>query len=414
MEIYLVGGAVRDQLLNRPVKDRDWVVVGANSEMLLEQGFQAVGKDFPVFLHPKTHEEYALARTERKIARGYTGFSFHADPSVTLEQDLSRRDLTINAMAQDASGRLIDPFGGARDVQQGILRHVSPAFAEDPVRILRTARFAARYGFQTAPETLDLMREMVANGEVDALVPERVWQELSKGLMEPFPRKMIEILRECGALKVLLPEIDALFGVPQRAEFHPEICSGEHTLLVLQRAAALNLTLPERYAALLHDVGKALTPKDILPRHIGHDYRGVPVVREVNARWRVPKACAELAVLVCEFHMRLHQAAQIKTAQAAWRILREMDAIRRPERFQAALNVCVADKQGRLGYEQADYPQRDHWLNVLAAAQSVDTAQIAQEYAHQSQKIAEKIEIARKNAISSIQQAFFQGKAAKY
>lgn len=406
---YLVGGAVRDQLLGLPVKDRDWVVVGADSSTMLQAGFQAVGKDFPVFLHPKTHEEYALARTERKTGRGYTGFTVHADPSVTLEQDLSRRDLTINAIAQDENGQIIDPFGGQTDLQNKILRHVSPAFVEDPVRILRTARFAARYGFQVAPETMNLMREMVNQGEVNDLVAERVWQELSKGLMEKQPRKMIEILRECGALAILLPEINNLFGVPQRAEYHPEICSGEHTLLVLQRAAALDLTLPERYAALLHDVGKALTPKDILPKHIGHDYRGVPVVKTVNARWRVPKACAELAVLVCQFHMRLHQATQIKTAQAAWKILREMDAIRRPERFQAALKVCVADKQGRLGYEQADYPQYQHWLAVLQAAQSVNTSDIAQQFAQQPQKIAEQIDIARKNAIAPVQAAFFKG-----
>ena len=281
MKTYLVGGAVRDYLLGLPVKDRDWVVVGADAQTMLAQGFQPVGKDFPVFLHPDTHEEYALARTERKTAKGYAGFSFHADKDVTLEQDLMRRDLTINAMAQDSDG-LIDPFGGQQDLAAGILRHVSPAFAEDPVRILRTARFAARYGFEIAEETMRLMRQMVENGEADALVAERVWQELAKGLMEKNPRRMIEVLRECGALKVLLPEVDALFGVPQRADYHPEIDSGIHTLMTLQRAADMDLSLPERYAALLHDLGKAKTPPDILPKHHGHDLNGVEPVREVN------------------------------------------------------------------------------------------------------------------------------------
>ena len=267
MQIYLVGGAVRDALLGRPVADRDWVVVGADADAMLAAGYRPVGKDFPVFLHPQSHEEYALARTERKTAKGYAGFAFHAAPDVTLEQDLARRDLTINAMAQNADGQIIDPFNGRRDLQLGLLRHVSPAFAEDPVRILRTARFAARYGFAVAPETLQLMRNMVAAGEAGALVAERVWQELSKGLMEPQPHIMIEVLRDCGALKVILPEIDALFGVPQRADYHPEIDSGIHTLMVLQRAAAMNLSLSERYAALLHDLGKALTPAAILPHH---------------------------------------------------------------------------------------------------------------------------------------------------
>ncbi len=408
MKGYLVGGAVRDALLGLDVKDRDWVVVGAEAADLLAQGFRAVGQDFPVFLHPTTHEEYALARTERKISKGYTGFQFYTDKSVTLEQDLLRRDLTINAMAQDEHGNIIDPFGGQSDLQNKILRHVSAAFAEDPVRILRIARFAARYGFTVAPETMQLMCDMVANGEVDALVAERVWQEFAKGLMEKNPRKMIEILRECGALRVLLPEVDALFGVPQRADFHPEICSGEHTLLVLQRAADLGFGLPERYAALLHDLGKALTPIDILPKHIGHDMRGVKLVRAVNVRWRVPKACGELAELVCKFHIRLHQIGQAKRAEAALKVLKETDAFRRPERFQAALNVCLADTQGRLGRENAAYPQREHWLAVLAAAQHVDARAIAQQFSGCPEKIAEQIDMARKNQIAPIQQAFYQ------
>ena len=342
MQTYLVGGAVRDALLDRPVEDRDWVVVGADVPTMLDRGFKPVGKDFPVFLHPETREEYALARTERKTAKGYAGFSFHADKDVTLEQDLQRRDLTINAMAQDNDGRLIDPYGGAEDLKNGILRHVSPAFAEDPVRILRTARFAARYGFAVAPETLALMRQMVDNGEAEALVAERVWQELSRGLMEPHPRKMIDILRQSGALKVLLPEVDALFGVPQRADFHPEIDSGEHTLLVLERAAAMNLGLPERYAALLHDLGKALTPADMLPRHIGHDSAGIEPVRAVSRRYRVPKACAELAELVCRLHIRLHRASDIRRPRAVLDVLNAADALRHPERFAAALAVCQA------------------------------------------------------------------------
>lgn len=406
MQIYLVGGAVRDKLLGLDVKDRDWVVVGADAETLLQQGFQPVGKDFPVFLHPTTHEEYALARTERKIGKGYSGFTFYADKSITLEQDLLRRDLTINAMAEDEHGNIIDPFGGQSDLQNKVLRHVSDAFAEDPVRILRIARFAARYGFSVAPETLDLMKQMVANGEVNALVAERVWQEFAKGLMERNPRRMIEILRECGALAVLLPEVDALFGVPQRADYHPEICSGEHTLLVLQRAADLGFRLPERYAALLHDLGKALTPQAILPKHIGHDARGITPVRAVNARWHVPKACAELAELVCKFHIRFHQVGMIVKPIKILNLLKEVDAIRRPERFQAALNVCVADTQGRLGREHAEYPQREYLLTMLAAAMSVDTAAIAKQFTNKPKVIAEQIDAARTHAIRDAMNAW--------
>lgn len=399
MQIYLVGGAVRDKLLGIEVKDRDWVVVGADAETLLQQGFQAVGKDFPVFLHPQTHEEYALARTERKTGKGYAGFTFFTDKSVTLEQDLSRRDLTINAMAQDENGRIIDPFGGKMDLQNRVLRHVSKSFVEDPVRILRIARFAARYNFQIAPETMNLMKQMVLNGEVNALVVERVWQEFAKGLMERYPRKMIEVLRECGALAVLLPELDALFGVPQRADYHPEICSGEHTLLVLQRTVDLGLSLPERYAALLHDLGKALTPKEILPRHIGHDARGVALVRAINTRWRVPKSCAQLAELVCQFHIRIHQVSAVVKPNKILNLLKEVDAIRRPERFQAALNVCVADTQGRLGRENEAYPQREYLLAMLGAAMSVNTAEIARYFIDKPQLITQQIDRARQLAI---------------
>ncbi|MDO4694192.1 MAG: multifunctional CCA addition/repair protein [Eikenella sp.] len=405
MQIYLVGGAVRDALLGREVKDRDWVVVGADADEMAAAGYLPVGKDFPVFLHPQSHEEYALARTERKTAKGYTGFVCHAAREVTLEQDLLRRDLTINAMARDADGVLIDPYGGRQDLADGILRHVSPAFAEDPVRILRTARFAARYGFQVAPETMALMRQMVAAGEADALVAERVWQEFAKGLMEPQPVRMLEVLRECGALAVLLPEVAALFGVPQRAEYHPEIDSGVHTLMVLQRAADLGLGLPERYAALLHDLGKALTPKDKLPRHHGHDAAGVPAVQVVNRRWRVPKACAELAELVCRWHIVLHSVAELRPATVL-DTLRQTDALRRPERFRAALDVCQADVQGRLGLAHTPYPQRAHWLALLAAARSSDTAAIAARYAGRPQQIAEAVAKDRLQRLRPIQEAY--------
>ncbi|QEY26026.1 multifunctional CCA addition/repair protein [Neisseria zalophi] len=405
MKTYLVGGAVRDRLLNLPVTDRDWVVVGADAAEMMAAGFRPVGKDFPVFLHPQSQEEYALARTERKTAKGYAGFDFYAEKDVTLEQDLMRRDLTINAMAQDSDGLIIDPFGGQHDLQHKVLRHVSPAFAEDPVRILRTARFAARYDFEVAPETMILMRQMVENGEVDALVAERVWQELAKGLMEPKPVRMFEVLRACGALKVLLPEVDALFGVPQRADYHPEIDCGIHTMMVLQYAADSGLTLPERYAALLHDLGKALTPADILPRHHGHDMAGVEPVRTVNARWKVPKACAELAELVCRWHIIFHSVGELKPATVL-KTLKKVDAFRRPQRFEAALNVCVADTRGRLHRENAPYPQRAHWLELLHAANNIDTAAIAAAYAETPQKIAEAIDKARLAEINPVQTAY--------
>ncbi|WP_416188804.1 multifunctional CCA addition/repair protein [Neisseria sp. CCUG17229] len=413
MQIYLVGGAVRDHLLGLEVKDRDWVVVGADAPTMLAQGFQPVGKDFPVFLHPDSHEEYALARTERKTAKGYAGFAFHADKDVTLEQDLMRRDLTINAMAQDSDGLIIDPFDGQQDLSDGILRHVSPAFAEDPVRILRIARFAARYGFAVAAETMQLMRQMVADGEVDALVAERVWQELAKGLMEQNPAKMIEVLRECGALAVLLPEVEALFGVPQRADYHPEIDSGIHTLMVLQKAAEMGLSLPERYAALLHDLGKAKTPPEILPKHHGHDLAGVSLVREVNERLRAPRACAELAELVCRWHIIFHQVGQLKPTTVL-NTFKKTDAFRRPERFQTALNVCVADQRGRLNFEDAEYPQREHWLNLLQAANEIDAGDIAAQCTQNQQQhlIGQRIDEARLAKIKPIQ-AIFKSDSAK-
>ena len=312
MKCYIVGGAVRDRLLGLPVKDRDWVVVGATPEAMLARGFKPVGKDFPVFLHPHTHEEYALARTERKVGRGYHGFTFHAAPDVTLEEDLVRRDLTINAIAQDDDGTLIDPYGGVADVEAGVLRHVSPAFAEDPVRILRLARFAARFGFAVAPETQALMQQMVANGEVDALVAERVWQELAKGLMTDTPSRMLLTLRDCGALARLLPEVDALFGVPQRADYHPEIDTGDHVMRVLDYSASQNQPLPVRFAALMHDLGKARTPADILPRHIGHEPRGEAPLLALCERLRVPAECRDLARITALYHTKVHTAFQLR------------------------------------------------------------------------------------------------------
>lgn len=407
METYLVGGAVRDALLGLEVKDRDWVVVGSDARTLLSQGYKPVGRDFPVFLHPLTREEFALARTERKTGKGYSGFSCYAAPDVTLEQDLMRRDLTINAMAQDADGRIIDPFGGQADLRGKILRHVSPAFAEDPVRILRTARFAARYGFAVAPETMSLMRGMVESGEARALVPERVWKELARGLMEDHPERMIEVLRECGALKVVLPEVDALFGVPQRADYHPEIDSGIHTLLTLRRAAALGLTLPERYAALLHDLGKARTPAEILPRHHGHDLAGVEPVQAVNTRLRVPKACAELAESVCRWHIMLHSVKTLR-GKTVLNVLQRTDAFRRPKRFRMMLNVCLADTQGRQGKENEAYPQSAHWLALLEAADSVDAAAVISERKHKCKPgwIPEAIRLARLEKIDLIHEPY--------
>lgn len=374
-QTYLVGGAVRDTLLGLPVKDRDWVVVGANAQQMVEQGYLPVGRDFPVFLHPKTHEEYALARTERKNGRGYAAFVFCADEHVTLEEDLSRRDLTINAMAMDDSGSLIDPFGGQADLQNGILRHVGTAFVEDPVRILRIARFAARLGFQVAPETLCLMKEMVRNGEVDALVPERVWQEIARGLMENKPSEMFAVLRACGALAVLLPEVDALFGVPQRADYHPEIDCGIHTMMVLDYAAKINLTLPERYAALCHDLGKARTPEDILPRHHGHEAAGLTPLKAINQRWNVPKACARLALLVTARHGVIHSFDELRPSTIV-DIFHQADAFRNPERFQAALNVCEADARGRKGFENVPYPQKQHWQYCLSGCLKMDIASL--------------------------------------
>jgi tRNA nucleotidyltransferase (CCA-adding enzyme) len=376
MKTYLVGGAVRDALMGLDGSDRDWVVVGGTPEALVAQGYQPVGKDFPVFLHPETHEEYALARTERKTARGYHGFAVHASPNVTLEEDLARRDLTINAIAQDGD-TLIDPYGGQRDITAKVLRHVTEAFREDPVRILRLARFAARFSdFTVAPETMTLMREMVAEGEVDALVSERVWQELSRGLMGAKPSRMLQVLRECGALQRLLPEVDKLYGVPQRAEYHPEIDTGIHLEMVLDASARMNAPLEVRFACLCHDLGKGTTPADVLPRHIGHEQRSEKLTRALCTRWRVPVECKELAELVAREHGNIHQSLGFG-AEAVLRLLVRCDALRRPERFLLALQACECDARGRLGKEDETYAQGPRLALLLKATQSVDSAAVS-------------------------------------
>ncbi|HRH18143.1 MAG TPA: multifunctional CCA addition/repair protein [Aquabacterium sp.] len=378
MKIYLVGGAVRDRLLQRDVGDHDWVVVGGSPQAMEAQGFVPVGKDFPVFLHPQTHEEYALARTERKSGRGYHGFVFHTDPSVTLEEDLARRDLTINAMAQDDDGRIVDPFGGQADLNARVLRHVSDAFGEDPVRVLRLARFAARFhDFTVAPETLALMKAMVAHGEVDHLVAERVWQELARGLQESHPSRMFEVLRECGALARLLPELDRLWGVPQRAEYHPEIDTGVHVMMVLDMAARLNASLAVRYACLGHDLGKGTTPADMLPRHLGHEERSVRLLRGVGERLRVPNDCRELADVVAREHGNIHQSQGFGAA-AVLRLLERLDAFRKPARLDDILLACECDARGRLGFEDRPYPQGERLKRAWVHAAALPTAPIAQ------------------------------------
>ncbi|KAF0812353.1 Multifunctional CCA protein [Andreprevotia sp. IGB-42] len=399
MKIYKVGGAVRDRLLGLPVQDIDWVVVGATASEMEAAGYRPVGKDFPVFLHPRTQQEYALARTERKSGHGYKGFTVFAAPEVTLEEDLARRDLTINAMAEDEAGEVIDPFNGQADLQQRLFRHVADAFIEDPVRILRLARFAARFGFGTAPETMALMRQMVADGEVDHLVPERVWQELARGLMEQQPSRMFEALRECGALQRIAPEVDALWGVPQRADYHPEVDTGVHVMLVLDYAAAQGAPLPVRFAALCHDLGKATTPDDILPGHHGHEGRGVPLVEQLCARLRVPGDCKDLAVMVCRDHTHVHRAPELRSA-TLMELFQRCDALRKPERFGQMLDACVADARGRTGFETAEYPQAAFLQTMLAAAASVDAGAIAQGCENKA-LIPERVRAARIAAIEA-------------
>jgi tRNA nucleotidyltransferase (CCA-adding enzyme) len=404
MQVFEVGGAVRDALLGLPVHDRDWVVVGASPQALIDAGYLPVGRDFPVFLHPQTREEYALARTERKTAPGYHGFSVHAAPEVTLEEDLARRDLSINAIARREDGELIDPFGGQRDLQARVLRHVTEAFREDPVRILRLARFAARFpDFSVAPETQALMRAMVADGEVDALVAERVWQELARGLMATRPSRMLEVLRECGALAKLLAEVDRLWGVPQRAEYHPEVDTGAHLLLVLDMAARLQAPLTVRFACLVHDLGKGTTPPQEWPRHIGHEARSVRLLQGLAQRLRVPVDCRELAEVVAREHGNIHRSGEFGAA-ALVRLLERCDAFRKPARFGEVLLACECDARGRGGLSESAYPQRPRLLAALEAAQSVDTARVSAEALAQGAKgqaIGERIHAARVAAVEA-------------
>ncbi len=383
MEVYLVGGAVRDEQLGLPVKERDWCVVGATADELLSQGYRQVGKDFPVFLHPETSEEYALARTERKTAAGYHGFEFETSPDVTLEEDLSRRDLTINAMAMDADGNLIDPFDGSSDLEHRVLRHVSTAFSEDPLRILRTAKFRARLaglGFEVAEDTLGLMAKMVTDGEAGALQPDRVWAETEAALSGPSPHLYFQVLRDCGALAVVFPEIDALFGVPQPPKWHPEIDCGLHTMMVLEQSALLSEDVDVRFAALVHDLGKATTRQSDLPGHPGHERRSVKLVQSFSDRLRVPRACRELGALVAEYHAHCHRAFELKPATIL-KVLQKVDAFRRPQRFQKFLLACEADARGRTGFEDRDYPQADYFKRAWTAASKVSADQVDDEEA---------------------------------
>ena len=415
----MVGGAVRDALLGLPVQDRDWVVVGSTPEELVALGYLPVGKDFPVFLHPKTKEEYALARTERKTARGYHGFAVHAAPDVTLAQDLARRDLTINSIAACAlidwsteqfstdvdltPANLIDPYGGQQDILAKVLRHVTEAFREDPVRILRVARFAARFAdFSVAPETMQLMKDMVTDGEADALVAERVWQELSRGLMQAKPSRMFGVLRDCGALRQLLPEVGRLWGVPQRADYHPEVDTGVHLMMVVDMAARLDAPLPVRFACLMHDLGKGTTPADVLPKHIGHELRSAKLSKAVCERLRVPVECRELADVVAMEHGNIHRSAEFGAA-ALVRLLERCDAFRKPQRFADVLLACECDARGRLGLHESAYPQRQRLVGVLKAAQSVVTrviAEAAQAEGSDGKKIGEQVHAARVAAVA--------------
>jgi tRNA nucleotidyltransferase (CCA-adding enzyme) len=379
MQVYLVGGAVRDERLGLPVRERDWCVVGATPDELTNEGYKQVGKDFPVFLHPKTGEEYALARTERKTAAGYHGFAFDTSADVTIEEDLSRRDLTINALALDANGELIDPFGGMQDLERRLIRHVSDAFVEDPVRILRAAKFAARFadlGFRIAPHTRDLMRQMVADGEADALVPDRVWKETEAALAGPNPKLYFEALRSCGALRVVFPEVDRLFGVPQPEKWHPEIDTGLHTMMVLEQSETLSDDIEVRFAALVHDLGKGTTNPADLPSHPGHEQRGQKLIKKMAERLPLPRACRDLGMIVAEYHTHCHRASELRDDTVV-RVLEKTDAFRRPQRFEQFLLACEADARGRTGLENRDYPQADQMRAAFATASTVDAASIA-------------------------------------
>jgi tRNA nucleotidyltransferase (CCA-adding enzyme) len=404
MDTYLVGGAVRDELLGYPHTEKDWVVVGATPEQMLAAGFQQVGKDFPVFLHPETKDEYALARTERKTAPGYKGFEVHADTGVTLEQDLLRRDLTINALAKDPSGKIIDPFDGMKDLHNKVLRHVSPAFCEDPVRILRVARFAARYAhldFHVADETMQLMKQMVANGEVDALVPERVWQEMEKSLTERSPERFIEVLHDCGALDRILPELDRLFGVPQPEQHHPEIDTGVHTLLVLQQACKLSSDTEVRFAALMHDLGKGTTPRAEWPQHIEHEARGAEIVLDVCKRLRIPNEYRDLAERTARYHLHYHRALELKPSTVV-KTLEQLDAFRKPARFEKFLLASEADARGRPGYEIRSFPQGDFFREAFKVSHQVDVkALLAQGY--RNEELAEQIRQERIRRVAALE-----------
>jgi tRNA nucleotidyltransferase (CCA-adding enzyme) len=378
MQTYLVGGAVRDKLLGIPIKDRDWVVVGATPEDMLDNGFKAVGKDFPVFLHPETKEEYALARTERKSGKGYKGFSFHTSLDVTLEDDLQRRDLTINAIAEDEQGNLIDPYAGESDLKEGLLRHVSPAFVEDPLRVLRIARFAATLGFKIAPETMMLLKDISDSDELDALVPERVWTEMEKALAGKYPARFLLVLRSCNALEKLFPEIEALFGVPQTKEYHPEIDTGLHTIMSLNQSTRLSSDPIIRFAVLVHDLGKATTPREDLPSHHGHEARGAKIIDKLCKRYRIPNKYRELAINVSKFHLDCHRIQEMKP-ETVLKKLEQLDAFRRPERFEQFLIACEADARGRAGLEDRDYPQAEYFLKALNNAKEIDAGSLQEQ-----------------------------------
>ena len=400
-QTYLVGGAVRDRLLNLPITDRDWVVGGATPQIMTEQGYQAVGKDFPVFINKANGEEYALARTERKTAKGYQGFQFNASPEITLEQDLERRDLTINAMAEDADGTIIDHFNGQSDLKNGIIRHVSDAFLEDPVRILRAARFAARFNFTRAAETMTLMQEMVGNGEVDALVPERVWVEMRKALDTNAPQIFFQVLRDCGALARILPEIDNLFGVPQTAKYHPEVDTGIHTLMVIEQAALLSKDPLVRFAALTHDLGKAVTPDEVLPSHRGHEKAGLPIIKHFCERLRIPRKYQSLALAVGEYHLHMHKMYELK-ASTVLTVLEKTRSLMDDERAKQFALCCLADARGRTGFETRAYSQAALFIQLQQAAKSVNAGEIAKDF-NDGKIIQNAIRQARISKIKSVE-----------
>ena len=380
MQIYRVGGAVRDRLIDYPFSENDWVVIGASPEQMIDLGYRPVGRDFPVFIHAQTGEEYALARTERKSGHGYKGFEFYTSPDISLEEDLLRRDLTINAMAEDLNGKIIDPYGGQRDIESKVLRHVSDAFTEDPLRVLRVARFAARYshlGFRIAPETEALMKAIVDAGELAYLVPERIWKELDRALQEPSPDIFIQVLRQCGALKAILPEVDNLFGVPQRADYHPEIDTGTHTLMALQQAAKLSPSGAIRFTVLVHDLGKAVTPDSVLPSHKGHEARGLPLVASLCDRLRVPNEYRQLALAVTEYHLHCHKALELKP-QTILKLLGGIGALKNPQRLADFTLCCEADARGRTGFENRPYPTANYLAKALDTVSEVDISDLVE------------------------------------